>query len=359
MPEVATEGANRAPSAAPRLHVFEGMTSATPLLRPTFASVGVPTFGFGTTVGGSLVGGALGADEVVVVCIEGLAVAVYGCDTLGVGDAAYTIGAEWFDGSAVSTRLHAFHVEVDVDRLPTAYLGYETIPLDLADGVGALADLDFDPVPADALSGTTSVPVALPDADLLVSARFGPNLSMPLFDIENPGAAFDMLVPVLPGLSYDVVFAASNADATVITWKRDVGLDAGAIAVAVPAEMVAPADGAIGVDLTTSFGTTAVGGARTYIWDSVGAGPDLALTTTRTSATVADPALGGFAFPAGAAYNWTVLGHGDEGVDSAASGGYADYLTLFYGVLGGGGPGHDGDRTLALPTTDRGFTFAP
>lgn len=341
------------------LHVFEGMTSATPLLRPTFASLGFPTLGFGATVSGSLADGALGAGEVVLVCVEGLAVDVFGCDTLGVGDAGYSIGAAWFDGSVASTRLHAFHIEVGVDDLPTAYLGYETILLDLTDGVAALADLDFGPVDADDLSGTTSHPVALPDTDLVVLARVGPNLSMPLFGIEDPGATFAVLVPVLPGLRYDVVFVGSSTEDTVLTWKVDVGLDAGAYAVAAPAQMVEPADGATGVDLTTPFGSTAVGGARTYVWDATAAGVDLALTTTRTDVTVVDPALGSFAFPAGAAYDWTVLGHGADDVDTAAAGGNADYLTLFYALLGGGGPGLDGDRTLAVLDADRGFTFEP
>ena len=344
------------------LHLFEGLTSPTPVVRPALDRFRAPMIGFSTTIDGSIDGGALGLDEVVVVCVEGLSVAVKGCDTLGVGASAYSIGAGWFDESVATARLHAFHLEVDGDGLPTAYLGYETLLLDLTDGVAALADLDFDPVATDTLTGTTSHPVALPDSDLIVMARFGPNLSMRLVAVEDPADAFALLVPVLPGLSYDVVFVGSDAVSgdDVLTWKHDVGLDAGAFAVAASAQMVAPAAAATGVDLTTEFTSTAVGGARTYLWGPDGVpGVVYARTTTRTTVTIPDPTLGGFTVPAGAAYDWTILGHGDEDVDSAAAGGYADYDTLLLMLLIGGGPGLDGDRTFAMLGADRGFRFAP
>ncbi len=342
------------------LHVFEGLTSPTPVLRPTFAVLDPVTPTFNATVDGSLVAGALGANEAVVVCVEGVAVAVYGCDSLIAGDAAYSIAAAWFDGSTASVRLHALHFEVDADAVPTTYLGYETFPFDLSDGVPVISDLDFDPVASDDLTGTTDHPVALPDTDLVVLARFGPNLSMPISGISDPGAtAFEVLVPVLPGLTYDVLFSGSSASGGVITWRHDVGLDAGALAVAVPALPVAPADATTGVGLATPFSSTADGAARTYAWGPNVAGPFIGLTTTRTSVTIPDPALAGFAMPAGADYNWTLLGHGDDGVDTAAAGGYADYFTILYGLLGAGGPGLDSDRTFALPTDSRDFTFAP
>ena len=342
------------------VHVYEGLSTPTPLLRPFFTSFGLPSPSQGTTISGSLLGGALGADEVVVACVEGLAVAVYGCDTLAAGESLYSISAAWFAGSAASVRLHALHFEVDADDLPIAYLGYETMTLNLVDSVGTLFDLYFDPVPADTLTGTASIPLAFADSGALVLARFGPNLSVPLAELDGLGATFQTLVPVLPGLSYDVaVFAGLTPGGGAYTWKHDVGLDAGAFDVALPAQPVAPADAAIGVDLTTSFSSTAVGGARTYLWIPDAGGPVLGLTTTRTAVTIPDPALGGFAYPAGAAYSWTVLGHGDDGVDAAAAGGYADFFDLLITATGGGGPFFDRDGTFAIPGDERDFTFAP
>ncbi len=343
------------------MHVYEGLTSPTPVLRPTFAVLGFIAPTVDTTVDGSLVAGALGADEAVIVCLEGVAIAVYGCDSLTTGDVAYSIAAAWFDGSNASVRLHALHFEIDADDVPTAFLGYETFLLDLSDGVAVIgADLDFDPVASDDVTGTTDHPVALPDTNLLVLARFGPNLSMPIVEIPDPGAtAFEVLVPVLPGLTYDVLFIGSTTGGGVITWKHDVGLDAGAFAVAAPALPVAPANATTGVDLATPFSSTAAGGARTYFWGPDVVGPFFGLTTTRTNVTIPDPALGGFALPVGADYFWSLLGHGDDDVDTAAAGGYADYYTILFGVSGAGGPGLAADRTFALPDDSRAFTFAP
>lgn len=233
-------------------------------------------------------------------------------------------------GTNTGVRLHAFHFEVDADGLPTAYLGYETIDLDLADGALTLADLAFEAVASADLTGTTSQPVGYADTLLFVLARFGPNLSMPISGGESPGAAFEYRVPVLSGLSYDVVFVGTRPGDSVYTWRHDVGLDAGALDLVSPATPSVPADGATGVGLATTFATSVGGGARTYIWLPDAAGPFIGLTTTRTSVTIPDPALGGF----------------------------ADYFTILYGSAEGG-PGLDGDRSLGFPTFQRQFTFAP
>jgi len=341
------------------LHVFEGMTSPTPLLRPTFASVDLPATGFATTITGSLTGGAVGVDEAVIVCVEGLAVAVYGCDILPAAETGFSIAATWFDGAIAAARLHALHFEIDADDLPVAYLGYETIELNLSDGVAALADLGFGPVDAATLSGTTAHPASLPNSALVVQARFGPNLSMPLIQWQDPTDDFGLLVPDLPGIGYDLLFVAGGPDDLVYTWKRDVGLDAGDLAVTAPAQTVAPTDGELGVDLTTPFETTPVGGTRTYLWIPDVDGPLVALTTTRTAVTIPDPAIGGFAFPAGLGYAWAVLSHGDGDVDEAAAGGFADIFPIQYTISGQGGPGFDADRTLSSPQDSRDFTFEP
>lgn len=341
------------------LHVFEGMTSPTPLLRPTFASLGLPATGFAATITGSLTDGAVGADEAVIVCVEGLAVAVYGCDILLAAETGFSIAATWFDGAIAATRLHALHFEIDADDLPVAYLGYETIELNLDDGVGALADLDFDPVDTATLSGTTAHPASMPDTALYVHARFGPNLSMPLTQWQDPTDDFDLLVPDLPGIGYDLLFLADGPGGEAYTWKRDVGLDAGDLALTAPAQPVTPADGELGVGLATPFETTPPGGARTYLWIPDASGPFIGLTTARTVVTVPDPAIGGFAFPAGLGYSWVILAHGDGDVDEAAAGGYADFYPIQYTALGAGGPGFDADRTFSSPGGGRDFTFEP
>ena len=342
------------------LHVYEGLTSATPLVRPALANFLLVAPAFSADVLGTVVDGPLGAGEVVLACVEGLAVTVFGCDSISSPAADYAIGVEWFDGPNTAVRLHAFHMEVDGDGLPTAYLGYDTILLNLTDGGVTIADLDFDPIGSATLTGTTTFPAGITDAAAMGFARIGPNLSFPLFRDSDPGATLSYLVPTLPGISYDVLVGATGGPISdTYTWKAGVGLDAGDFAIGTAAQLVAPADGATGVDLTTPFGSTAVGGARTYVWFPDGAGPLIALTTTRTSVTVPDPALGGFAFPAGALYEWGVLNQGDADMADAAAGGFADFLNVSVSFGAIGGPGLDGSRTVSSPSTGRAFTFEP
>lgn len=341
------------------LHVYEGLSTTSLLLRPAFVA-GLPAApAFGATISGSVVGGALGADEVAIVCVEGLAVHIYGCDTLATGESAYTIDALWFDGAAVSAQIHAVRFTIDADDVPTAYLGYATVAANLDDGSPYLADLDFDPVTASTLTGTNAKPAALTNAALAVALRFGPNLSMPITTFTHLASDFQVLVPDIAGLTYDVLYAAGDASNEAYTWKTDIGLDAGELLLTEVTEPVTPADGATDVDLTTEFTTTSAGGTvRTYIWEAVGSGPSIALTSTRANVTIPDPASAGFAFPAGLDYSWSVRGHGLGDVEEAAAGGIADFTRLTVNILNElGGPGFDGDRTYAVSDDARSLTF--
>lgn len=342
------------------LHVYEGMTSSTPILRPLTGTFAPPPVTSTATITGSVIGGAIEVGEVVVVCVEGLAIVVIGCDAIPGGSADFSIAASWPTGADVATRLHALHVEQDGDGNAVAYLGYETIALNLGDGDALLADLDLDPVGTATLTGTTSYPVSLTDAGLGVSVRFGPNLSIPLFAIEDPGDTFDLLVPEASGFRYDAYLGAADATSVVYTWTVDAGLDLDPLVITGTTQLGLPADGALDVDLTTPFSANGTGGALTYAWIPVGAGPVIGLTTTRTTVTIPDPADGGFAFPAGLAYEWGVLGHGGDSVDTAAAGGFADFTAIASQFAGSdGGPSVDADRTFSPPTTIRDFTFAP
>lgn len=341
------------------LHVYEGLSAASMMLRPAFVA-GLPAApAFGANISGSISGGALGADEVAIVCVEGLAVHVYGCDTLATGESAYSIDAAWFDGATVSAQLHAVRFTIDADDVPTAYLGYATVAANLDDGNPYLANLDFDPVTASTLTGTNAKPAALTNAALAVALRFGPNLSMPVTTFTHLASDFQVLVPDIAGVTYDVLYAAGDAGGAAYTWKTGVGLDAGEFLLTEITAPLAPAAGATDVDLTTEFTTTSAGGAaRTYIWSPVGGGPIIALTSTRTNVTIPDPASAGFTFPAGLDYVWSVHGHGLGDVDEATAGGIADFTLLTVNVIEDlGGPGFDGDRTYARIDDARSLTF--
>ncbi len=340
------------------LHVFEAMTSDAPTVAPYLGVSTLPTPEREALITGTaLGGGAVGVDELVIVCVEGITTVVYGCGSAGPGDTAYALSATWFDSANASVRLHAVHLEADVDGLPTAYVGYESIDANLADGVPTVHDLTLDPVGSLLVQGAIDVPASLTIESAQVFARFGPNLAMPIARVDA-ATSVSVLVPDVPGVSFDLVATGRNGAAASYAWTRGVATaDIATLSIDDPPVQVLPAANAIGVAPGTPFTAMDAAGVRTFLWTPDPSGPSIALTTTRTQVTIPDPALGGFAFPAGLAYGWGVYGQAGVDVDRAAEGGLIDYFS-FAGIGDGGGPGVRADGSASLDGS-RTFVFAP
>lgn len=339
------------------LHVFEGMTSATPVVSPFF-SILLLSPSSTTTIDGDLLGGAaLAANEIVVVCLEGVDVIVIGCDRLDAGDTAYAVTATWQAPGDAAVRVHALYFTLGGDGTPAAYQGYDTFETVISGGGPTTQDLTFEPLAAHAMTATLVPAAGLTVTGTIGYARFGPNLAMPLFQAVGPATDVDVLMPDLPDVTYDLLAVASSAFGSSLAWLRGVGADAGTMTVSAPAELLAPTDGQTGVGLATTFSASTDGGPQTFYWVPTAAGPQFALTTMRSSVTLPDPALGGFAFPAGADYDWMVAGIGGTDVDDAAVRGITEYYELL-AYLDSGGPGVASDGQFSL-SDEPGFQFAP
>ena len=338
------------------VQVFEGLTTASPVLKPAFAfTLGVPTTMTAAISGDVLGGAAVGADRTVAVCAEGLDRVVIGCDYVGAGGTAYLFDADWFGPTSTNVRIHALHIETAPDATPSAFLGYETFDLSLSDGVAQVRDLALAPVGTQVVEGSLETAVGMTFTSGLASVRFGPNLSMLVMQSGSIAGDVALLMPTIAGATYDFMAAADGPDGPSFAWTVDHTGDFGTLHVPRPVAQGAPAAAATGVDLTTPFTSTDGDQVRTYF--ATGSGPALAITTNRAAVTLPDPALGGFAFPAGASYNWAVLGHGVADPDAALSRSFLDYFTLL--ILGlSGGPGFDASGVFTIGT-ERTFTFAP
>ena len=338
------------------VHVFEDLTTATPVLTPAFAIGGLGPAGESATVSGNVLGGAaIAADRNVMVCAEGLDLVAFGCDRAGPGDTAYSLSAVWFGPTTTSIRVHALHYETGVDDTPSAYLGYETFDLSLSDGDADARDLALAPVASVLVEGSLTAAAGLTIAETIGAVRFGPRLAMDLFVSTALAGDVSVLMPALTGATYDFATIGDGPSGLSLVWTVDQGTNFGTLAVQAPLTQGSPLDATLGVDLATSFTSSASDEVRTYFFQ--GPGPVLALTTTRTAVTMPDPALGGLAFPAGDAYNWYALGHGLTDADAALGRSLLDYYDLVV-FLGLGGPSFDQDGVLTLGTP-RGFTFAP
>ncbi|MDF1522984.1 MAG: hypothetical protein P1P87_09225, partial [Trueperaceae bacterium] len=284
------------------VHVFEGLTTTMPVLTPSFAlGLGLPTAETAALSGDVLGGAAVGVDRIVAVCAEGLDRVVFGCDYANSGDTTYLLDASWFGPTTTDVRIHALHLEFALDHTPAAFLGYETFDVSLSDGDANVRDLALAPVASVLVEGSLEAAAGMTIASANASVRFGPNLSMLVMQSGAIGGDVALLMPNIAGATYDVMAIANGPDGTSFAWVVDQAGDFGALDVPMPLLQGTPADAAVGVDLTTPFTSTGSDQVRTYFF--TGAGPALAVTTSRASVTVPDPALGGFAFPSGAAYS--------------------------------------------------------
>lgn len=234
---------------------------------------------------------------------------VFGREAATTGESSFAVNATWFGGSLAAAEPHAFHLTVDADDVPVTYLGYESIAVNLQDGVGTLADLDVDTGATGALTGTGVKPAEHAEGEVFVFARLEPNLSVPLAGFEFLGRDFELLVPTSAGLSYDCQTASGGSAEAAYVSTVDTGLDAGTLA-------------------------------------------------TRTQVTIPDRAGAGLPCPAGDDYRWGSFGHGGADVDVAAAAGYGGFFAL-QASLSGGGRGVDGDRAFAPNSDFCDFAFAP
>lgn len=340
------------------VHVYEALTTASPVLAPIIEPVATTGDRTAAIEGTVLGGAAVAVDHVVRICVEGLTRIVYGCTTATATEIEYVLNANWFDEADVSVRLHALHLEVDGDNNPVAYLGYDLIAMNLDDGAPTTADLSFAAVGGITVQGTLSPDPGLSVDAGVVFARFGTNLAMPVAQIASAAVDFDVLMPAAAGITYDVLGVSQDATGFTLAWKRGTSAaDLGDLALEDRPQPVTPADSAVGVDLTTPFIVADGGGARTFGWNPNTGGPEVYLTTERTEVTMPDPALGGFAFPADTGANWIAFGHGGAAIDAAAGDGVLPYYDLL-NAPGNGGPGVGPDGSFTIGAL-RSFTFTP
>lgn len=343
------------------MHVFEGLTTPAPVVVPQFPAPpgpGMPTRSAdldGTVLGGA----AVALDHVAVVCVEGQDFAVFGCDRLAAGAATYAFTATWFGAAAeAAVRVHALYFERDGNGLPIGYVGYGAVDAVVNDGVPATLPVALEPVPTARLQGTVAVPPAMTLTAVQGFARFGRSSTLMVFQTPSVVSGVDVLMPALPGMTYDVVaIASAGGSASSLAWLGRAGPTAGTLAVPEPPVLVAPAPGATGVDFATTFTATDPGAVRTFVWYPLVGGPQVALTTARSSVTIPDPATVGLPFAAGASCAWMVIGLGVTDVDAAGSAGLQAYYAIAT-APSGGGPGVDHDGSITTSAT-QGFQLAP
>lgn len=349
----------------PWMHVFEGLTTTAPTLVPHagyFLPLAQPTAYQRTEVSGSLPD-VVPAGTRMVVCVEGLAHDVFGCDTVEEGGNSYAFEATWAVAGDVEVRLHALLVRGDVDGRPIAYESYGTVDLTLTPGVPAVQVAPGGPGLATVdLNGTVAAAGGGTLAGTIVSVRVGPRLAMRVYVGAPAGGALELFrVPEFAADDCHVFAIAEFAAGRAFAWQVGAAADGFAVVMPAPTQLLEPPDGVTDVTTETVFGAVGgPGGARTFRWyPEVGqVGPQVLLSTASGSVTMPDPADVGLPLPAAGAYRWSVIGTAVVDADGLALPNYAEVLNYINFFLEGGGPGFSSDGTYVM-RDPRSFTLAP
>src|SRR5690606_4626033 len=116
------------------VHVFEGFTSEAPVVWPSDTALLDTVIPKSADVSGTVLGGgAVAADRVIQVCLEGFTTVVIGCDIVGPGETSYTVNGRWFTTATAGVRVHALHYQLGVDGSVVAYHGYANLDRQLTD----------------------------------------------------------------------------------------------------------------------------------------------------------------------------------------------------------------------------------
>jgi len=339
----------------PWVHVYEGLTSAAPLLVPI-----EPEFsGYHTSIAGSLLGlGALPADERVFVGVEGIAAPVFGGTYAATGATSYSGWGAWRGpGATAQARLHALRIQVDAEGRPLAYLGYDDPEVTLVYPAPATADVLLNQViPNSRLEGTVAVAGGGVLSTTQLLARFSASYGL-LFYVGPASATLSVPVPEIGDGSVVAVAEATFAHGTTLAWASVPIGPVFALDVPAPPQLLAPVAGAADVSGATEF--RALGGptgGRLFVWEPLSAadGPRVALTTAADTARMPDVSPLGLALVPGGRYTWSVRALAAENYLAAVSVPAIDRAQLILGVLGA----VPQDGAIAT-TSSRAMTLAP
>ena len=335
------------------VEIYQGLTSAEHVLAPFGAVEPSGVTAYNGLVTGALSGGQIPvpADQVVMVCVEGVDDRAVGCDIVQPTEDSYSLPVLWFNDSTRDVRVHALQVASDADLYPLAFPGYASQDLSLTDGEVVAVDLALG-----AQLGTSTVEVEVSPVEVLEgtigSVQLGPSLAVPVMFVETSSESHQVLMPDLPDVSYGFV---GVADTNRIGWHAGVDGASASVSVPIPVTLTAPADAAVNIMPDAVFTADHQGsGPLSFLWF---AGDIIVrVVTMEPTASVPDLTEFGLALPAATQVSWQVVHHGGSTTDDAA---YAvgDFFR-YQMLLSPSSPGPSGQGGLWVSET-REFTTAP
>lgn len=326
-------------------HIYQGLSDSEVTLGTSSATAPPPVVR-GTTITGSLAGVDIPveANQVVMVCVEGLIALVPFCDQLITGESAFALNVQWTGGTTRSARLHVLQIESDASGLPVAYPGYATFEVDLTDGVPVVF---VEPIDLGESLETTTVGVEIDTpaaiSNTIGAVQVGPGLEIMVMNSTSGAVGYDVLMPVIPGADYTF---ASIAGGLQLGWTAGVtGTEAKVVVPGIPT-IDSPAYGATGVTAETEFSSTnPTGGPVTWLWSA--AGYHVSLTTMADAVNLPDTSEYGLPLPSAVTIDLELLASGGSTAESGARA-FIDFNNLYMFMVMGASVGFDEPGSLSL-----------
>lgn len=336
------------------VHVYEGLTQSEVTLG-TNLSPTTPVMR-STSVSGSLSGDAIpvGANQVVMVCAEGIASLSSFCDQVGPTESTFSLSPQWLGSASRSSSLHLLHYESDASGMPIDYLGYATVDLELTDGVPVVFT---EPIDMGEPLETIAVELEIDSPDTISTTfgavQVGPELALSVLNSADDSTSYDVLMPVIPGASYTFVSVAGGLQ---IGWTAGVTGGEATLVIPEPPTVTAPADGATGVTTDTDFiVSNPTGGPVTWFWSALDY--RVALTSLSPTVNLPDTSEYGVPLPSGATVTVELLASGGSTAEVGARA-FTDFINTVMFLFTQSSPGLVGQGSLVMGDSQT-FTTAP
>lgn len=338
---------------------YVGLSTAAPTVL-SYAVIVEPPAVPQATVSGNFTGAfsPIPPSHVAVVCPEGLSamvMATNSCATGYQGNANYTIDLAWDGASDTQVRLRSYLYQLDGDGAVSDIVAAATSVLDITDGGVHVHDIAL--VAADPALASIQLDVSAPAGynasyQVLTSLASTRSFLGPLSAVVT--SPVQVLAPQFAGSTYTVLASVASGAGTSGVWRTGL-TNGGAWSVVLPAgpTVLAPPDGATGVDTDTSFTVNnPVGGAVHFVVSpAVPTDPTFLVSTIGASVKLPDLSDIGFDLPSGHDYQVQVLAtpHTATADDMVTGRGYfGPYLELLAASRGGPPPTQDGSIFVGI-----------
>lgn len=231
---------------------------------------------------------------------------------------AYSLTAAWPFQGAVTGTLYGLQWSTRSNGAPNTFLGYAQTTAGLTANTAATVNLNMSAPTTAQLTGTLTVPTGFPQPTVTLTQQLGNN-SAQLWSAVTTTA--DSTIPVIAaGKSCFYATATASNGTTSFVYPALTGpTDVSYTLPNVPA-LVAPANGATGVNNTTMFQITPTPMSVSQIFynNTTGTTVDYEIFTTASTFTL--PAIPEEPLPSGQSFNWAVSAFGPAtSVDEAAT----------------------------------------